>query len=83
MRRALRRSCTYYGCSVPRLGDSTAAGGSVLMLMAERDTQILRKIRHIDTLPIGRFLHKKMGIDNFSASMWVHHPLCDAHGAIL
>jgi hypothetical protein len=53
------------------------------MLMAERDTQILRKIRHIDTLPIGRFLHKKMGIDNFSASMWVHHPLCDAHGAIL
>jgi hypothetical protein len=47
------------------------------------DTQILRKIRHIDTLSIGRFLHKKMGIDNFSASMWVHHPLCDAHGAIL
>ena len=31
---------TYYGCSVPRLEDSTAAGGSVLMLMAERDRNV-------------------------------------------
>lgn len=31
---------TYYGCSVPRLEDSTAAGGPVLMLMAERDRNV-------------------------------------------
>lgn len=31
---------TYYGCSVPRLEDSTAAGGPVLMLMAEHDRNV-------------------------------------------